>query len=201
MQDEGIHKAEQRIRCAYVALAKSSPKGSVSVSAVCREAGVSRTTFYSYYQSVDTLRSSIEYEVMLEGRRIFRDFEYLDLDRVLSRSRPIPMFEQVYDYVYRNWDVFQLLVAESDDDAFRSEWGSQIETTLLARLDEGFDPKDVPLVTSLCRGCFEGLTWDWFSGRIDATPRQMAEATTKAFAGVLRAFRVSGQPKFPVTRN
>ena len=54
------------------------PSNEITVTTICREADVSRGTFYKYYQTVDELLVECIYDEYLNFKSLYKSFSYLD---------------------------------------------------------------------------------------------------------------------------
>ena len=89
-------KSEDAIRKAYLNLVISrNDISSITVSDVCKKAGVNRTTFYAHYMDMDDLVDSIYQCIMTEFLNIFNDeiesekhsFDFLKLFRNIKDNQ------------------------------------------------------------------------------------------------------------------
>lgn len=179
-----LSPVQKRIVEAFAGIARRTPRQQITVKGVCREAGISRTTFYAQFSGLDALVELIEYGTMQDMRQIFRDFEYIDLDRVRKSGKPIPMHSRVYEYMEQNWDTFLWLFGEYGDEGFRVAWREQ-NREFFGRIAEGqLDDESSIIFQSLCNGMVERLTLDWFDGIFEASADRMANLATNAVLAI-----------------
>ena len=77
------------IKEALLALKKSMPFDEITVSALCREAGIHRGTFYLHFSSMMEVRQTLEEDRLRELERALRAFhEDLLNERLLPRTFP-----------------------------------------------------------------------------------------------------------------
>ena len=80
MNDKRVIKTEKRIHDAYVKVATDcvAQGKSVSVTDVCEEAGINRTTFYKHFDSIDELDRRVTQGINDEFRRNLKGIEEID---------------------------------------------------------------------------------------------------------------------------
>ncbi len=82
--DKRNEKSRQAIRQALVRLSREKPYQEISIRDLCREAGVSRSTFYNNYHIFNDVIAELSADFMqrVRGKRLSRDF----FDFVLENS-------------------------------------------------------------------------------------------------------------------
>lgn len=102
--NQRVRLTRQLLRDAMLRLLQDDSVNKVSVVALCREAGINRSTFYRYYAEPADVLQDIE-------QNILRDIQRL-MDRIdpNNESTYIRQMDEVYSYLYRNArDIRQLL--------------------------------------------------------------------------------------------
>lgn len=77
-----FQETDQKIKQAYGKLAQRKPSSKITVSDICREAKIHRTTFYGHFEDVIDLANRVEVEQLI---RLFDEF-HMDDDWELYRG-------------------------------------------------------------------------------------------------------------------
>lgn len=148
----GIDQQRQKILKASVDLFGESGTAAVSISAICKRAGVSRDTYYRCFNGKDEL---IEYlyqtsvsEHMLTGVNA-SELNYDDAEWIIS------MVDTSVEAIIAEHKVAQFLLVESTNPASRAYQVIDAEFDRVARLMQDWCREKYG--TAPTRGCFKGL--------------------------------------------
>lgn len=142
----------------------------ISVTALCKEAGINRATFYNHYTSPTALLSEMEQQLVAELGQIVN--APITIENIVNR------LEQYCVKLKENRDLVAILVRYHADRDIE-----EVITSLAAfygknRLDvnkTSMDADTTHLVsTFLYSGCYL-LVQEWLIRKIDKTPREIAE--------------------------
>ena len=81
---------EQQIKNTFLALNSNSEIGSITVRDICREAGISRSTFYRHFPDIYAVIEDIEKEISMEFRASLSQFKgesFPDFDESLMKRQ------------------------------------------------------------------------------------------------------------------
>lgn len=189
-------KENRRVRYTRMALRESllaqlatTPLGKISVTRVCEQADVNRSTFYMYYKDVYDLMEQIE-----------NDF-YEELKTLSSKPVTFPnsysLLTRIYEIIYKNRDLASVVFGEYGNKQFISKVSSLFNETIL---DEWRKTLDNPDETSL--GYIHtfsvytnlGMLEHWIARNFNETPEQLAQLTSKLTARGLSAFLPQRKP-------
>lgn len=183
-------KENRRVRYTRMALRESllaqlatTPLGKISVTRVCEQADVNRSTFYMYYKDVYDLMEQIE-----------NDF-YEELKRLSSKPVTLPnacaLLTRIYEIIYKNRDLASVVFGEYGNKQFISKVSSLFHETILEEWRKTLDNPDetslgyihtFSIYTNL------GMIEHWISRNFHETPEQLAQMTSKLTARGLTAF-------------
>ena len=142
----------------------------ISVTALCKEAGINRATFYNHYASPTALLEEMEQALVSELQTINSSAE--TLDEVLDQT------ERSCIMLKENSTLFHILVryhADQDLEEIVKKTARHYDTHRLNTLQTKLDLDTIHLVSSyLYCGCYN-LIREWLLHDIDKTPRQIAE--------------------------
>ncbi len=118
-------RSEQLLHAAYAALREQGAR--ISVAALCREAGLNRSTFYEHNESIASLERDIKDQVLSGLADAIRRATAHDL-----YEDPLPAVTLIGDYVIRNQAMLRFWL--KSDESF--EFGDAIRKTILDVGDE-----------------------------------------------------------------
>ena len=171
------HKENQRIALTrrllqegLLRLLATNNLDDISVTALCKEAGINRATFYNHYTAPSALLYEMEQTLVAELKEI---------------NKPAKSLEQILDQLERscihlkeNTALIQILVKFHADDDLEDIVKALARHYDEYRLDSSgthFDPDTMRLVSVyLYAGCYQ-LIREWVVSDIDKTPKEIAE--------------------------
>lgn len=111
-ENRRVKMTKRMMKEALIDLLDEKPVEKITVTEICKNADVNRSTFYAYYESVSALMVEIENEV-LEYVTIYADNfnDYTD-------KKMLDVFEEFFDYVKENAKVFRVLMLRHDSSSF-----------------------------------------------------------------------------------
>lgn len=142
----------------------------ISVTALCKEAGINRATFYNHYTSPTALLEEMEHNLIQQ---------LIDLtDHAETLSEVTDQTEQCLILLKENSALFHMLVRyhiDRDLEKIVEKTARHYDTHRLHSLQNKLDAETVHLVSSyLYSGCYS-LIREWLIRDIPKTPREVAE--------------------------
>lgn len=184
-----LEPAQEKIVGAYVRIAKDVPADQITVTRLCSEAGISRSTFYVQFDGLESVSSVIEYGTLRDIRRIFRDCEYISLTKAARTGKPIPMLVHEFEYIDKHRDIFGWLLSPNGSEPFK-RGHFKLFSDAMDRVTEGtLEEDERSLLVTLCYGAFERLVLEWLSGGYEASPEAMAGIATRTFIALVNEFK------------
>lgn len=112
-----VHLTKKALRESLVALMKTKSILNITVREICEAAGVSRTTFYTYFKDQYDLLEQHEEKIL--GK--FHDLilKYYPSDEALSPRELVEMIERILRYITRNVNSMQVLLSENGESGFQ----------------------------------------------------------------------------------
>lgn len=151
-------------------LLESEKLEDISVTALCKEAGINRATFYNHYTSPAALLEEMELSLVSKLQSIITHAE--TMDDVLNQV------EASLILLKDKAQLFRILVryhVDRDLEIMIRRAAQHYNTYRLNTLQKELDDDTVYLVSSyLYSGCYH-LICEWLLHNIDKTPRQIAE--------------------------
>lgn len=156
--------ARSRITDAYLSLAEKMPHEDITITALCRTAGVARTTFYYHYGSVREVLDGIEdgffaeYDELMHERRMYqRAYDEGDL-------------AAVQELLLRNKRLLRTIFLDNPDQRFVSLWERHIRTSLRGYLGANEIRLDI------LSACFLSLYRYWLTNDRDLSTPEITQA-------------------------
>ncbi len=187
---ETVRKENRRVRYTRMALRESLlsllqeyPINKITVSRVCEQADVNRTTFYLYYKDVYDLLEKIEDELYGElGREIEKSGDMLPNIDVLRR---------IYEIIYKNRDICRVILGKFGDKDFLRKVGSIHRERMLQewkKLSGNVDETLLEYLHSFSAYTNIGIMERWISKDFQETPEQLAQLVSRLLTNGVSAF-------------
>ena len=179
---------QERIVDAYVRLAQSTSSQAITVTRLCAEAGVSRSTFYVQFEGLESVPSLIVYGTLQDIRRTFRNCEFIDLARAMRTNRPIPMLQQEFEYISKERERFAWLIGTNGPEEFHKSHFKLFRDALTGAVEGMLPADDLELVITLSYGAFERLTREWLASGCANSPEHEAWVATRTLKALVSEF-------------
>ena len=167
-ENRRVRMTKRLMKDALLNLLERTELSGISVTAVCEEADVNRSTFYSYYTSPSELLREIEQEVL---DRI--PFPAAPQDRQ-GEENLLRTTEAFFDYVRENERVFRILFSESLNDGFSARIVGLLCAQMISGV-EGTDEVSVHFLQLYIANGTVGLLREWIDAGFPVSSRKIAE--------------------------
>lgn len=180
------NKKAVSIERAFCSLLRENDIKKITVSLICREAGVSRATFYAYFENVQSLLSGIEERTLHD---ILSILEKWDSFRLSSSDADgiAPPFLDISRYIYRNRHVFCALFGPHGDEPFIYRYEQHIYQDFLRYAQAEGITRLHKLLASSCAGAVIALCRTWITDISLAAPEEIARLQTAIACRMLTA--------------
>ena len=118
---ENQERVKKKINETFIEMAREMPVEQIQVKALVKRAGVSRSSFYVYYDSVWDVLQEVENDLFAATYRIKQDY----LMGRTSRD-PMEISHDVQHHLYAHGDLLEALTSHGGDPAYLSTWTKQI---------------------------------------------------------------------------
>jgi len=116
--DPRVRYTRKMFQESLIELMKTRPAGEIGIKQICAEAGVSRSTFYTYYTGVADLRAQIEEETMQYFEEAVEQFFYRPN---MSGRDMTALFERFLHYIADSRNPVQVLLNEYGNIRFQEK--------------------------------------------------------------------------------
>lgn len=110
-----VRMTKKMMKDAMLELMESRPLEKISVTDLCENADLNRSTFYAYYEDVGQLLAEIENDVLNQLPVAPDKIEDYSNDTFLS------ILETFFEYVRENERLFRILIIKRDSNSFHSK--------------------------------------------------------------------------------
>jgi AcrR family transcriptional regulator len=120
--DPRVRYTKMILKDSLVELMKKRPVAEIGIKEVCGLAGVSRSTFYTYYKDVYDLFEHIAEETLKFAEEIMKTFAVTIRN---SQRENIATTEKVLQYIADNRNSLQVLLGDNGDIKFQTKFFSK----------------------------------------------------------------------------
>ncbi len=164
-----VKLTKRLIKEALIELLEKKPFNKITVTDLCNTAEINRSTFYSYYEDVPMLLREVQDEVI----------SYIPTPEKLptvveSLESFFENMEKMFDFVIENKRLFNVLIAQSDSDAFVE----RVVRAVLSRYPKDFFREGTlerEYRVLFCLHGFIGIFKQWIIEDFPMTGREFAE--------------------------
>lgn len=181
--DLRVRRTRETIRRVYLELLEERPEGEITVTRICREAGINRGTFYLHYQDTRDLLRSIEDEILEELRRLVHNYPAEEL-----RENPFPVIYQALCSVSRQAQCL-LLLTEYADPQFLQRLKALITEMFLTQwlpLHQVRNQEDYPYINAFVISGVMDVFCSWMKEEPRRPPEEMARLIANLALGGIR---------------
>lgn len=149
---------QKRLLDAFWKINQTKSYTEITVTEICQDAEISRSTFYEYYKSTKELLASEEARILqeiLENPRIQAFYPDAFREDSIKES-----FLEIY---LRNKPCFDVLFSEYGDPAFAEQYKNVLKQSLIDNIRAaGYDHRELDLIVEYEISGFVGLIRAWF---------------------------------------
>lgn len=159
-----------------------------SISALCKSSGVSRTTFYEYFDDKYSVLEAIEDELLKTLRDINKPLLDSDISHS-SNSAPFPILIDALRFIHSNKAIFKMLLSKNGDPNFIYRWEKDIKTIFHQKfLHDQLPLSDTGVPEQILASSYIGLYKYWLFNRDDLSCEDLSSLAGKLTLGWLYHF-------------
>lgn len=111
-ENRRVKMTKKMMKDTLIDLLDEKPLEKITVTEICKNADVNRSTFYAYYEDISALMLEIEDELLEHVTVYAENFnDYTD-------KKMLEVFEEFFEYVRENAKVFRVLMLRHDNISF-----------------------------------------------------------------------------------
>ena len=169
---------QKALKNSLIELMKTSNIRDIPIKAICANAGVSRSTFYTYYDNQYDLLDDIQNEIISHYQDKFKEYKG-NTDQKEAHNR----YEKLFNYFAENSDSIQIILSENGDLNFIKKFIEQItvktQKALMNAHEESSEEKTKRLYSTFLVHGTIALIQDWIKHGMDIPIPKMAKLYTK----------------------
>ena len=159
-----VNKTKEIICSSFLKLTEKKKISDITITALCKKAGIARTTFYSHYDNISDVVRSLQ-NTYLDGiEKIMRNPKKTDIN-----------ISDIVEYILYNYNIPKLFLIEQPDDLFIERFKSAAKKYLLEYNNLiSIDDMRLSLISEMCKyyfnhmDCFDNSTMEEHVRLIDA---------------------------------
>lgn len=167
VENRKIQYTKHILSTTLIELLKDNHISQISVSQLCEEANINRTTFYRYYTDVLALLNEIENKVVNDLLHYLNQF-----NAIRSNEEILSILELLVRYILNHEAVFGVIMAETKNFDFKQKFINVFYTHIENIYADNIKQNEEKL-TYILYGSI-ALIQNWLSKKIRSTPHQMA---------------------------
>lgn len=181
-------RAVRLIKDAYLELNETIPAGKITVKNLTQKAGISRATFYTYFENVDSLVDEMEDVLLADVEEILDMWQYVNFER-FDGVNPIPNVQMLSKYVDKNMKAFRVLAGENGRPSFAKRLMDTVYTSIHAKwVQEGYSRDWADVLSALYAGAISQLCKAWAFGQLELDAGQVALIVSSTLSALQKEF-------------
>ncbi|MDD4081448.1 MAG: TetR-like C-terminal domain-containing protein [Eubacteriales bacterium] len=173
-ENRRVRYTRMALRESLLSLLQQYPLNKITVSRICEQADVNRSTFYLYYKDAYDLLEQIENELYEQIAQTVEGFPLgLPNDELLQR---------IFEIIYKNRDLCRVIFGQYGDKTFLRKVGNMQRDYLLRewrRLARDIDDTTLDYLHAFASFTTIGIIEKWVARDFHETPAQLASVTNK----------------------
>ena len=167
-ENRRVKMTKSMMKEALLELLEKKPLDKITVKDVCENADVNRSTFYSYYESIEQLLLEIEDDVLNQLPM------YPDSPEGYSHENFLSALEDFFDYVRNNERLFRILIVQRDSSSFNN----RLVNTIMEKYRSVLKTEDELIARYAyvyCASGVIGILKEWLNGKFPISARAFAQ--------------------------
>lgn len=172
--DHRARVTQALIRKAFTDLMRQKPLESITISELCKYAGINRSTFYNHYTDLYDLRSHIEDQLKKE----FYDALMPLLSDDTLDQMPVKITAKLFECIRENADICQVIMGRYGDDQLLGEFvqfGRQFVMRSYRAYFGDASPRQIEYFYTYISSGIIGLLRKWLSEELTIPPEEIAK--------------------------
>lgn len=142
-------ETQRHIRSVFLQLYKDKGIDGVTVNELCRQAGIVKSTFYTYFEDKYSVLEEIESDLLNTLAEINNDLEKIDLETVVM-GQPLPQAAKTVDFILEHLEEYRAIMGAKGDPSFENRWRRNIADSFTDRfLKEKIDLRSAGLACAI----------------------------------------------------
>mgnify|MGYP002757868778 FL=1 len=179
--DRRQEKTKQAILQALIDLIDQKGLDQVSVSDLCQQANINRSTFYLHYKNMEDLLLSVEADFIREITEAIQDLDTEDL--VYNSQALTQLFTRILDSIEKNSDLIITLMSPTTSPRTRLTIEQAIENIIIDRMNTAIiseaTQEELPVsktyIAVTISSLFTGIVAEWLLSGKKESPKDLGQ--------------------------
>lgn len=179
--DRRQEKTKQAILQALIDLIDQKGLDQVSVSDLCQQANINRSTFYLHYKNMEDLLLSVEADFIREITEAIQDLETEDL--VYNSQALTQLFTRILESIEKNSDLIITLMSPTTSPRTRLTIEQAIENIIIDRMNTAIiseaTQEELPVsktyIAVTISSLFTGIVAEWLLSGKKESPQDLGQ--------------------------
>lgn len=175
-------KTQRQIAEAYISIYEANPYAKITVSQVCKKAGVHRSTFYLHYDNIGFMLREIEDSIFEEIEKYFIKIHLMDFDKIRREYLEGTDLDEIKDFYFQNKHLLRTLLAPYGSSCFFNKLKKGIVECfewILYRSKLDMGPRQEYILSSMATGIID-ILYNWLKDE-DMEIEEIAKIIIKIF--------------------
>jgi AcrR family transcriptional regulator len=186
--DIRVQFTRKALRDSLVELMKGKSILNISIREICETAGVSRSTFYTYYKDQYELLEQMEEETFIELDKVIK--KYNPSGVMPAAKELIALLEDVLCYVAENHNSIQVFLSENGESGFQKKFAKFLTDRIRQHRNTGQlktlpDEQTLNYCSAFMRDGCTAIFQEWLKNGMDMGINDMAKLLARLVRGVL----------------
>lgn len=184
-------ETKRHIRKVFLDLYQEKGVDGVTVNELCRQAGIVKSTFYTYFEDKYSVLEEIENELLDSLAEVNSNLETIDITTVL-KGNPLSQASETVDFILENLETYRAIMGPKGDASFEVRWRRNIEASFRDRfIKEKGDPRSAGLACTIFSSTLLGIYRYFIFEAPDITKENFAVIMGNTFKYALMDFQAS----------
>jgi AcrR family transcriptional regulator len=184
-------ETQRHIRKVFLEIYEEKGIDGVTINGLCKQAGIVKSTFYTYFEDKYAVLEEIESELLNSLAEINNDLEKLNVAPVLQGD-PLPQASKTVDFILLHLREYRAIMGPKGDSSFENRWRRHISSSFYNRfLREKHDQKSAGLACAIFSSTLIGIYRYFIFEAPDITKENFALILGNTFKYALMDFQAS----------
>lgn len=164
-ENRRVRYTRMALRETLLSLLQQYPLNKITVSRICEQADVNRSTFYLYYKDAYDLLDQIETELYEQISQALEGTSYM--------LPNVEMLQRIYEIIYKNRDLCRILFGEFGDKVFLRKVGNIHKDQMMRewrKLGKNLDETTLSYLHTFAAYTNIGVMERWIASDFHETP-------------------------------
>lgn len=153
----------------------------ISVSELCAMTPVARTTFYAYYDNIDSIRTEIEDELIGSLMEITDSVSQGNLSEMNFNA----FLNETERYIKQHWSSFSAFLIQQPNIRFINKWKASIKHNFSRRYPEKVQIKNYDLIAEMVASAVIGAYSFWMTEPEKVSTEELKDMITNVLNAVV----------------